>query len=148
MSYSPLYFDPIGKGSARQTITGYQNGTGSTLAALTPVATNSSGQIVLIDVSNIASVLSLVGLVLVDIPSAANGSVVDNGRLENITTGLAVGSPVYLSKAGFIQTASPVAGSDGFVTGDSVVFIGIIVQNEFDNTKKDLKLLIERIGIL
>lgn len=148
MSYSPNFRGTQSKASARQTITDYQNGSGSTLAQCTPVATNNLGQLVGVDPSNTANVLSIVGLANLDIPSSANGPVIDNGRLENATIGFSVGDSLYLSKAGFLQNTPPVAGFGGFVTGDYLVFIGVVVQNEFNPSLKDIKLMIERIGLL
>lgn len=148
MAYSPNYFGAQAKGSSRQTITNYINGNGGVLNQGTPVATNSSGQMVQVDPSNESLVLAIIGLVGVTTNSGANGPVVDNGRLENITTSFAVGTPLYVSKAGTLQSDQPSIGVDGFAEGDFVIFVGVVAQNEFNHSNKDIKLMLTVVGQL
>lgn len=148
MTYSPSFFNKESKGSARQTITNFVNGSGSTLAKATPVSINASSQLVLVNVSSVASVQSLVGLTNVSIPNAANGSVVDNGRLEDITTSFVLGDSLYISKTGDLTSSKPEIGVASFVEGDFVIFVGVIVKNEFDALKQDLKLMLSVVGQL
>jgi len=149
MSYSPLFRGANGKTSARSTETGYQNGTGSTLTKATPVATNASGQLVKADVSTEALSLAFVGLCGLDIPSAATGMISNAGRLENITTSFAVGDPVWLGKtAGTLTNINPNEGIGGFVEGDFVIFVGVIVKNEFNGSLKDIQLMLQVVGQL
>lgn len=150
MTYSPLFFKPNQPGSSVRALqTGYQNGTLSTITKSSPVSVNSSGQIILADVSSEANIKALVGLAALDLPSAASGSVIDQGRLEDITTSFNIGDPIYLGHTpGTLINTKPDIGSASFVAGDWIVFLGVIVQNEFDNAKKDLKLFIQVIGRL
>ena len=148
MSYNPLNVGAIGKASSRQTITGYQNGTGLTIIKCTPVSTNASGQIIPTDVSDENSSFSFLGLCSVDTPTLANGQVINGGRLEAVTTGFSIGDALWISKASFLTNIKPNEGSNGFVAGDFVIFIGVVVKNEFDVLKKDIMLAIEKIGQL
>lgn len=151
MSYSPNWTNFLAKGEAtyaRKVASNYTNGSGITLVQGTPVSTLSSGLVTSINVSSQASVDAMVGIYNQDTPNAASGAVIDSGRLENITTSFSIGDPVYVSKAGGLTNIVPVAGSNGFVSGDFVIFIGVIVINEFNNLQKDLKILIEKPGRL
>lgn len=148
MTYSPSFFNKESKGSARQTITNFVNGSGSTLAKGTAVSINSSSQLVLVDVSSVSSVQAIVGVTGIDLPNAANGAVVDNGRLEDLTTSFVLGDSLYIGKTGELTSSKPEIGVASFVEGDFVVFMGVIVKNEFDPLKKDLKLMISVVGQL
>lgn len=149
MSYSPLFRGANGKTSARSAETGYQNAVGSNLTKGTPVSTNSSGQLVKVNVSTESLVQALVGLCSADIPSAANGMVSNAGRLENISTSFSVGDPIWLGKtAGTLTNVKPDIGAGGFVSGDFVVFIGVITKNEFNASLKDIQLMIQVVGQL
>lgn len=149
MSYSPFFLNKNSIGSSRATTANFQNGSGSTLAMGVPVSVNTSSQIVPLDVTSETSVQAIVGLTGISIPNAATGSTVDNGRLENITTSFAVGDAVYAGKASPLTNTKPNIGDiDGFAAGDFVVFIGVVVKNEFNPSLKDLKLMISVIGQL
>lgn len=148
MAYSSRFFGSNGDGSSRQTLTNFQNASGFTILKAVPVTINASSQLVLIDVSNQASVEAMVGVTGMDIPNAATGSVIDNGRLENITTGFAVRDVVYVSKTGGLTNVKPDIGVGGFVAGDFVVLVGVIVKNEFNGAQKDIKLMISVVGRL
>jgi len=148
MTYSPNFRGTTGKGSSRQLVTNYQNGTGLTLVQGTPVSINVSGQIVAVDVSDPLSVAKLVGFCAEDILSAAIGKVIDSGRLENVTIGYSVGSALWISKAGFLINVAPDYGVNGFAAGDFIVFVGVVVENEFNPADKDIKISLDKIGIL
>lgn len=148
MSYSPFFRGENAKGSSRSTASGYQNASGGTLAQGTPVYVNSSGQILAVDPSNQAKVLSMVGLLNVDTLDTEDGQVSDAGRLENVVIGYSVGTPLWVSKAGFLTNTSPSIGVNGFLAGDYVIFVGVVAQNEFNPSNKDIKLMITVIGQL
>ncbi len=152
MSYSPLFRGSTSAGSSRSSrslSTNFQNGSGGMLIQCTPVAMNASGQLIAVDPSDESTILQFLGVCGEDIPNAASGSVYDGGRLENISIGFSVGDALYLSKAGFLTSTKPSEGVGGFVSGDFVVFIGLVVKNEFNPLQKDLKLMIDtKIGQL
>jgi len=148
MSYNPN-FTGASAAASRQLSTGYQNGTVSTMAMGTPVSTNTSGQILLTDVSSETSSLAFVGLTNIAIPSAASGEVVSSGRIENVTTGFSVGDPIWVgSTAGTLTNVKPDNGSNGFTSGDFVIFIGVLVKNEFNPSLTDIQLFTQLIGQL
>lgn len=145
MSYNPNSQQGIGRSIQR----GYLNGTGSTLAQATLVSANTSGNLVALDVSNEALVLSMVGLTSFAIPAAANGTVISEGVLENVTTAFAIGDAIYASATpGALTNVKPDTGSNGFVAGDFVVFVGVLVQNEFNPAQNDIKLMLSVVGRL
>lgn len=151
MSYSPFFFNKEATGNvmgSRGTITNFQNASGSTLAKATLVSVNTNGQLVLVNVSNETTVQAIVGMTGMSIPNAAIGSVVDNGRLEDVTTSFAIGDPLYLGKTGLLINVKPEIGLAGFTDGDFVIFVGVVVKNEFNASLKDIKLMISVIGQL
>lgn len=150
MTYSPGFRGTIGKGSSRQTQSGYQNGTGSTMPVAAPVSTNASGQIILTDVSSEASVEAMVGLTSQSIPSAASGQVVSDGRLENIPLGLgfAVGDPIWVGLAGTLTNVKPDLSVVGWSSGYFVIFVGVVTKNEFNPLNQDIQLLRQIVGQL
>lgn len=150
MSYSPNFRGSAGKGSSRQTQTGYTNGTGGTLSAATVVYSTASG-IGKVDVSDINKVEKFAGLVAADLPSAAHGLVVSDGRVENIPIGLgfALGDALWVGTVpGSLTNVKPDLANPGWVSGDFVIFIGIVVINEFDALKQDIQLFKQITGRL
>lgn len=145
-----MSYDPIAPAAAlsRKVARNYTNGSGSTLPKATPVGTLSSGLVDRIDVSDKSSVDGFVGFYSQSTPNAASGSVTDCGLLEDITTSFAINDPVYIDKAGALTNVVPSVGVAGFVSGDYVLFVGVIVINEFNGAKKDLKILIQKPGRL
>lgn len=150
MTYSPIAFGLIGKGSSRQNKTSYQNGTGITITAAAPVATDSASKLLLVDVTDESTVESMVGLASSDIPSAANGEVVHSGRMEEIPLGLgfAIRDIIYVDHGGTLTNVKPSIGVGSWVTGNFVVLVGVVVKNQFDPTKQDIQLFLELIGQL
>lgn len=150
MTYSPGFRGTVGKGSARQTQTGYQNGTGSTMPVAAPVSTNASGQLILVDVSSEAISEAMVGLTSQSIPSAASGQVVSDGRLENIPLGLgfSVGDPIWVGLSGTLTKVKPDLSVIGWSAGYFVIFVGVVVKNEFNPANQDIQLMRQIIGQL
>lgn len=148
MTYAPSFFNKESSGSSRQTITNLQNGYGSGLAKGTPVSVNSSGQLVMVDITSDASVQAIVGMTGINIPNGAIGAIVDNGRLEDITTAFSIGDPVWIGTNGMLTNIKPDYGVGSFAEGYFVVFIGVIVKNEFNPSLKDIKLMISVVGQL
>lgn len=151
MSYSPYFLNRNATGvvaGSRGLVTNFQNGSGSTLSKATLVAINTNSQLVPVSVSSESTVEKIVGMTGIDIPNAATGSVVDFGRLENVTTPYALGDALYLGKTGILTNVKPQEGIGGFVAGDFVIFIGVVVLNEFNISFKDIKLMISVIGQL
>lgn len=147
MTYSPNGFNKF-TGSSKAIGSNFQNASGSTVTKGTPVTLNLSGQAVLIDVSDQASVQAILGVASLDLPNGSNGGIVDAGRLENITTGFAIRDVVYVGKNGLLTNVAPDIGVGSFVAGDFVILVGVIVKNEFNAMQKDLKLMIDVVGQL
>jgi hypothetical protein len=148
MGYNPSAQGSTFKGSSRSVATGYQNGSGATLPVSAPVAVNTSGQIIPVDVANEAVVKAFVGLTSLAIPSAASGLVVSGGRLENAQTGYSIGTPLWINFDGTLTNIQPDTSALGWTTGMFVFFVGIVVQNEFNSSLQDIQLFPELIGQL
>lgn len=148
MAFSPFFLNQNSRGSSRATVANFQNGSGFTLAQAVPVSVNTSSQIVPLDVTSEVSVQALVGLTSISIPNAATGSVIDNGRLENITTTFAVGDAVYAGKDTPLTNVKPDLTVGDWAVGDFVIFLGVVVKNEFNPSQMDIKLMISLIGQL
>lgn len=148
MSYNPNSTGPSSN-AINTNAPGYQNGSGSTISLASPVSTNTSGNVVLTDVSDEALALAFVGLTNGSIPNAATGIVLNSGRIENITNPFAIGDPIWVgSSPGTLTNIMPNAGIDGFVALDFVIFVGVVVKNEFNPVQKDIQLLTQIIGQL
>lgn len=147
MTYSPNFRGTSALGASRQLQTGFQNGTLSTVLKGTPVALNGT-VFNLVDVTSEISVKSLLGVAAVDIPSSMVGGVADSGRLENVTTSFSVGDVLYVDKTGALTNIKPDIGVNSFVHGDWVVLIGVVVLNQYDALKKDIKLVHSLVGQL
>ena len=148
MSFSPNFRGAMAKGSSRQLQTNYPSGSVSTMTKGIPVSITVFSQIVPTDVSSEASVKAIVGLLAADLVSAATGPVVNNGRLESVTTSFSLGDALYVGKSGNLINTKPTIGSYGFVSGDFVIFIGVVVQNEFNSLLTDIQLLVNIVGQL
>lgn len=149
MSYSPAFFNQQSNGSSKGTGSNFQNGSGSSLLKGTPVSVlASNSQLSPVDVSSEASVQAIVGLTNAIIPVGAIGNVMDNGRLQDVSTSFAYGDALYIAKNGSLTNIKPTVDQDSFVEGDFVVFVGVVVKNEFNPSLKDIKLMISVIGQL
>ena len=147
MTYSPN-FRGTSATSARALQTTYQNGEGFTITKSKPVSINGSSQMVLVDVTSDASVAGIVGVAAQDTLSAANGLVLDVGRLENITTSFNIGDAIYIDTDGSLTNVRPSIGVGLWTAGMFVVFVGVIVKNEFNALQKDLKVYMDVVGQL
>jgi hypothetical protein len=146
MSYNPL---PSVALSSRQVVTNYTNASGVTaIPQGMAVSTNGSGLLVPLDVSSQSSWQSFVGYANARIPTSTLGPVIANGRLENFTTALSVGTALYIGTDGNPTNIVPSVGVNGFVSGDIVIFMGVIVANETDPSEMDIALLTQVVGTL
>ncbi len=155
MTYSPFYYDQQSTGSSVALVTNYYNNTGVAIAQGTPLsATGTSNYVAPTDVTNQVSVQAFVGYAQTRIANASLGPVISGGRLENLQGyGFSIGDSIYMSVLGtYLQNTSPVD-SDGnpvapFVSGNYIVFSGVIVQNESNPSLQDLQILTQVIGAI
>ena len=151
MSYSPLFRGNPANASVGSTGSGYQNGIGSTILAATAVSTSTSGLLVLTDVSSETLSEAWLGLASESIPSAAFGQVASDGRLQNIPLGLgfSVGDPIWVGTTpGSLTNVKPSIGIGAWASGYFVLFVGVVVQNEFNPSQQDIQLCRQVIGQL
>jgi len=148
MSYNPSASGTDFKGSSRSISTNYTNATGATLPMASVVSANASGQIILIDLTSDISVGRFLGLTSVLMPAAASGGVINAGRVENVTTSFAIGDALYVNYDGTLTNLKPDYGVGSFAAGYYVIFVGVVVKNEFNSSLKDIQLMPQVIGQL
>ncbi len=148
MSYSPLSFGPQFFGSARSLQTSYVNGTAFTITAAVPVSIQTNGTIALVNPTSDSSIAGLVGITVGSIAPSASGLVIDSGRLEKVSTTFSVGDALYINTDGTVINIRPAIGIGAFVAGDYVVFVGVVVQNQYNPSLKDYKLYLTVVGQL
>lgn len=151
MSYSPNWRGSTANATVYGNSSGYQNGTGSTMAVATAVSTNTAGQIVLTDVTNEALSEGWIGLVATALPSTAIGQVATDGRLQNIPLGLgfSIGDPIWVGNTpGTLTNVRPDLTVGGWAVGDYILFVGVVVQNEFNPSEQDIQISRQIIGQL
>lgn len=147
MAYNPNLF------GANATVAGnssqYQNGQGATIVQGAPLSLNGAGQVILTDVTDVASVQAFIGLAATNIASLAYGYVISGGRLFNLTGySFTTGSPVYVGIGGILQTTVPNYGVTGFGAGDAIIFCGVVVNNTAVPSNQDLQILVQIVGVL
>lgn len=149
MAYSPFSFNPQSTGTSEALVTNYTNASSITaLSQAQACSINGSGQLVPLDVSSQASWDNFVGYAYVRIPASSTGPIVANGRLQNFTTAYAVGTPIYIDTNGNPTNIVPVIGTNGFVSGDAVILMGVLVPNENNPLDIDIAIFTQVFGTL
>jgi hypothetical protein len=133
--------------AAVQTVT-MTNETGGPLPAFMPIRSTSGGTMGEIDVSVEAQAIAIVGLTTVAVANNTDGAIVSSGRVYNITGAWNFGDVLYVSKLAGLTNIKPSIGVNGFVAGDFVIKVGVIVRNETVLTNKDLIMMIQVVGEL
>jgi hypothetical protein len=126
--------------AARHLQTNFTNATGAFLPMCSVVSSNVNGQIEVIDLTSDDSVARFVGLTSVDMPAAATGGVICQGRIEKFITTFNVGDSLYVNYDGTLTNVKPDYGIGTFDVGYYVIFIGVVVKNEFNTSLKDLQI--------
>ncbi len=127
-----------GNVTSDSTVFKLNNNTGSTIAAFTPVSLNGSGELKIADMSVENDADTFVGITAESIADGSSGKVLSAGRIQNITTPIALGSPVYVSKTGTLTATKPDIGVAGFTGGDWVVKVGMVCKNTTNPAQKDI----------
>lgn len=149
MTYSPLFRGKNSAGTALGSASGYQNSSGSAIQIGAAVSINTSGQIVLTDVGNEASASGWVGLMAEVTPDGATGLAISDGRLQNIplSMGFSVGDPIWVGNIpGTLTNIKPDLSGVNWFAGDFILFVGVVVKNEFNPTQQDIQLSRQIIG--
>lgn len=122
------------------------NDSGVAITELQPVTSDGNGRAKAIDVSVESDALKIIGLAGQAIADSDYGYVYSHGKFENITTSYNFGDYVYVSKTGNLTNIAPSEGVDGFVAGDFIIRVGVIVRNRATPSQKDLLINIGIIG--
>lgn len=123
------------------------NDTGSTILKATVTKIDAS-DLGLVDPSIESDVFSCVGVTKNDILDGESGEVVSSGVISDISGVFGFGSTLYLSSTGGLTETKPTIGVDGFVAGDYVVMVGVVVVNSDNPLQKDLLVNLQIIGQL
>jgi hypothetical protein len=123
-----------------------QNDSGSDISALQPVASDVNGKAKAINPSIEADAVKVAGIAGSAILDGSYGYVHSHGKIENVTTSYTFGDYIYVSKTGGLTNILPSEGVDGFVAGDFIIRVGIIVRNRAIPSQKDLMINIGIIG--
>ena len=151
LGFNPTWQGPNGTGSSVSTQSGYQNSTGSATLIGTPVAQGTGANFVLLDVTNEATVSAFLGLSATAIPASTTGQIASDGRVQNIDAsfGFSVGDPVYAGLTpGSLTNVKPDTTQPGWTSGMFVIFIGVVVQNQFSPSNQDIQIFKQIIGQL
>lgn len=145
MSFSPnAYGTPV---IARSVSVVANNDTGSTISKGTVVQINAS-DLATVDPSVEIDVDATAGVVKADILDGNSGEIIAAGTIENIPGGFDFGKTIYLSSTGTLTDTKPSVGVAGFVAGDYVIRVGVIVKNAYNPAQKDLLVNLQVIGQL
>ncbi len=144
MGYSPNASNPlISRSTARQAI----NDTGSTIAKCIPVKITSLGMGT-VDPSVEADIDAFAGVTNAAVNDGDTAEIVTSGLIAQSGLSFAFGSAIYISKSGGVTNIKPSIGVSGFIEGDFVVRLGVIVKNEANPSLKDVLLNIQFLGQL
>ncbi len=149
MSYNPLYVGAQGGGSSIAVITNYTNASMiNAIPQAQACSVTGGGLIVPLDVTSQASWQAFVGYANVRIPASGTGPVVANGRLMNVVTSYTAGTALYIGTDSNPTSIIPSAGVNGFVEGDMVIFLGVLVPNESNPSNLDIALFTQFVDVL
>ena len=128
--------------------TSLRNMTGSLVSKGTPIAVDTNGQINLVDVSDEALALSVIGVAGSAITDGAFGSIVTHGAMKGLVTSATFGDIMYIAKDGFLTNIKPTLDNEGFVAGDFVIKMGVLVRDATNPSNKNLIVNIQVMGQL
>lgn len=143
MGYSPNSGTPnISRSTARQA----GNNTGTTIPKTMPVKITATG-IETIDPAVETDIDAFAGLTGNSTNNGDVAEVVTSGIITNSGLTYSAGTVIYVSKSGGITDTKPAIGVGGFVAGDFVIRLGIVVEN-VNPLLRDVILNIQLIGQL
>jgi hypothetical protein len=135
--------------SENLTSSGLENGALTTMVFQTPVSYGSLGTLQRVDVSSEALSTATFGVVSsASIGVGSTGSVCTSGKMENVVGSFTFGDVIYVDKTGSLSNTKPSIGVGGFVSGDSIVRIGVILRNKTNPLLKDLIIGVQYVGKL
>jgi hypothetical protein len=126
-----------------------KNTTGSTISKGAVVSVDGAGELILTDVSISTRATKVLGVASENILSGNSGLICVNGKIDNLTTSLGFGDRAFLSStAGALTATVPSIGVDGFVSGDYVISVGLIIQDPSTPGQKNLVVNMDIVGTL
>ena len=127
-------------------------GTNGTLVALaqgSPVSVSISGTLQPVNVSDTANATASVGIVFApSIGVGAIGEYITNGLFIGMGAVFSFGDVIYVDKSMALSNVRPSVGVGGFLAGDYIVKIGVVVRNQSNPLVKDLLVGVQVVGKL
>lgn len=149
MTYNPrLKGAVITAGATSSELPPRTNGSGGSLNRTDPVRLDASGVVQKVDPAVEAQALACLGVAKDSVANAALVGIVTQGRLSDVTVSGTFGDSMFLSKTGGLTHIKPTIGVNGFVAGDFVVCIGIVVKNQDNPLLTDLLVNVRLVGQL
>ena len=134
-------------GSGEYIAINLENSDGVALAKGTPLYVKPDGTVGKALPETTGNEAHVIGIYAENTLDSSEGLTVLSGRIEDVLVLGNMGDYVFLSKTGTLTTTPPDT-SGSFVSGDAVVRLGKLVQNENDELAKDLIVEIDLIGFL
>jgi hypothetical protein len=126
-------------GGGAATTVQLKNLSGTTIPALSPVSLDSStGGLKITNVTSESDANTFQGITSAAILNNTSGPVVVSGAIPNISTAIAVGSPIFLSKPSGFTSTEPDYGVGTFAAGDWIIKVGALAQNPTNPSQIDL----------
>ena len=149
MTYDPrLSGSVLSVGAASSELLPRTNSSGAALNRTDPVRLDSAGAVQKVDVSIESQVIACLGVAKDSVGNLSQVGIVTQGKLEDVTVSGTFGDSMFISKTGNLTHIKPSIGVNGFVAGDFVVAIGIVVKNQANPFLVDLMVNVRLVGQL
>jgi hypothetical protein len=145
MTYNPNSFTT--PTTSRATSKTAYNNSGSTIVKGTPVRLTANG-FATINVSVESDVDAIAGVIASDASVGSAVEIISSGSVSNLSTSFSIGDALYIGTSGSLTNIKPTAGFNGFVAGDFVIRIGVLVANSANPSLFDLLVFIQNMGQL
>lgn len=151
LMYTPISGSPVNVStgaSGANSQAQIKNNTGSTITAFSPVSINGSGELQLVDVTNVNNSIAFIGLAAADILNGAKGAIIISGIAFNLSTPLPFGAGVWVAHDGTLTSTQPQIGVGSFASGNAVLRVGVIVQDPDNVGQRNIVLNCQFVGTL
>lgn len=130
-----------------QTLSTFNNNSGSTITKGTPVTVDLAGDLKVVDINSVNDSIAVIGVAKDDILDGEGGEVITSGRIIDapLPASASYKDVVYVSPSGALIAASslvngsyPQINNDGYILGHHIISMGVVVKNASDPLKKDI----------
>lgn len=149
MTYNPrLRGAVITAGAVSSELPARTNSSGASITRTNPVRLDNNGEVQRVNPSVESQVLACIGVAKDSVSNGALVGIVTSGRVEDVTVPGSFGDTLFLSKTGSLTNTKPSIGAGGFVAGDFILAIGIVVKNQSNPLLTDLLVNVRVVGQL